>query len=31
MTAFRRLMARYDPDGKFRNSFIDRVIAFDGR
>ena len=27
MAAFRRLMAGYDPDGKFRNSFIDRVIA----
>ena len=28
---FRRLMAGYDPDGKFRNSFIDRVTGFDGR
>jgi hypothetical protein len=27
MAAFRRLMAAYDPAGKFRNSFIDRVIA----
>jgi len=26
MAAFRRLTAAYDPDGKFRNSFIDRVI-----
>ncbi|MGA9832330.1 MAG: D-arabinono-1,4-lactone oxidase [Trebonia sp.] len=27
MAAFRRLMAAHDPDGKFRNAFIDRVIA----
>jgi hypothetical protein len=27
MAAFRRLMAAHDPDGKFRNSFIDRVIS----
>ena len=27
MAAFRRLMASYDPGGKFRNSFIDRVIG----
>jgi hypothetical protein len=27
MAAFRGLMAAYDPAGKFRNSFIDRVIA----
>ena len=27
MAEFRGLMASYDPDGKFRNSFIDRAIA----
>ena len=27
MAAFRGLMAAYDPAGKFRNAFIDRVIA----
>jgi len=27
MAEFRRLMTGCDPDGKFRNSFIDRVIA----
>jgi alditol oxidase len=28
MEAFGQLMASYDPGGKFRNSFIDRVIAY---